>query len=217
MKRISKLMVAVFAIVMVTGAASVASAFSVKVQPCNGCTAPSPYQGIEGNVSANTDGSYTITDAGDLRSLLYQGWTVASTSVPLLRYRTFIAGSANAVVSNSVASFFTVQGTDTGFVAATEGDAITNAPVAGVIKSLKCTTTVAGGTATAAGGTSYVFALRVNQADTALTCTETALLTTCSDSTHSVTVAVGDQLDFGVTPNGTPTALVPKCAAEFDI
>lgn len=126
------------------------------------------------------------------------------------------AGSSNAVVSNSAANFFTANGISAPVASTLEGDVSTLAPTIAVIRNLKCTLTTVAGVVTVAGGTSYVIALRRNIASSALTCTITAAISTCVDTTHSVTTAIGDQLDYIDTPTGTPTALVVKCSVEID-
>lgn len=54
-------------------------------------------------------------------------------------------------------------------------------------------------------GTTRTYTLRVNGADTALTCTVSGTGTTASDTTHSVSVSAGDSVCLGVTETGGPT------------
>ena len=124
----------------------------------------------------------------------------------------YMAGSSNAVVSNASANFFPAMGTGTAVASTSEGDVSTLSPIATTAANLKCTLTTIAGVATVAGGTNYVLALRQNIASSALTCTITAAISTCTDTTHTVAIAIGDQLDFIDTPTGTPTALVVKCS-----
>lgn len=56
------------------------------------------------------------------------------------------------------------------------------------------------------GGATYTINLRKNATTTALTCTVADPNTTCSDTTHSVTVAAGDLMDIEVVPANIPTA-----------
>lgn len=128
-------------------------------------------------------------------------------------WRSWHAGSSNAVVSNSAANFIPFDGVAAP-QATNEGDVTTIAADAATIKNLKCVLTDATGTVTVAGGTNYVIALDKNLTASALTCTIATAASSCADTTHTVTVAVGDQLDYLVTPSGTPTALVVKCASE---
>lgn len=131
-------------------------------------------------------------------------------------YKSIHSGSTNAVVSNSVASYFPLDGSGTGDVAATIGDASTIWPVV-TVKNLHCATYTAGGVLTVAGGTAYTFAVAHNGSASAVTCAETAAISSCQDVTNSITTSALDQLEFIVTPTGTPTALVPKCSVEVDI
>jgi hypothetical protein len=126
-----------------------------------------------------------------------------------------VSGAEGAVNSTSVADYFPFNGVFTPAAAAAEGNELQTASIGGTVSNLNCWLTVAGGTKTVAGGTSYVIAFRDNQSDTTLTCTILAAASGCTDTTHSVTVAAGDQLDFGSTPSGTPTALEAHCSAVF--
>jgi len=57
-----------------------------------------------------------------------------------------------------------------------------------------------------AGTQSYVFTLRKNGADTALTCTVSESNTSCTDTTNSVNLVRGDVVTISTAPSGTPTA-----------
>lgn len=129
--------------------------------------------------------------------------------------RMFMAGSSSAVVSASTAGFIPAVGTGAQ-QATNEGDVTTTVPIACVAHNLRCDTTGVTGTTTVAGGTNYVFALDQNLVAGALTCTEGAAVKFCTDTTHYVPLAIGDQVDILVTPSGTPTALVVKCSFECD-
>jgi len=130
--------------------------------------------------------------------------------------RDLLMGGGTAVLSTSVANYTSTNGNMTPAAAAAEGNALQQIPFATKIKKLSCQFAVAGGTITACGGTNYVVAVRKNQADTALTCTCTASLTGCTDTTDTISFAANDVIDLGFTPNGTPTALIPKCTVEAD-
>lgn len=139
--------------------------------------------------------------------------------------RFLLGGTSNAVVSNAVANFISVQGSSTAAAAAAEGDVMTAAPLSGHVRNLFCVLTTAAGVPTVAGGTNYVLALRDGPggpggntpATTALTCTIGATAASCFDNTDDVYVKQGDVLDFIATPSGTPTALVVHCSAEMDL
>lgn len=57
-----------------------------------------------------------------------------------------------------------------------------------------------------AGVQSWVFTLRVNETDTALTCTISEAQTSCSDLTDSVNITAGQRVDISITASGTPVA-----------
>lgn len=129
--------------------------------------------------------------------------------------RSWAMGSANAVVSNSAANVFPFQGNGTAVATTSEGTVASAAPAIATIQNMECYLTSAAGTKTAAGGTNYVLAVRQNLATSAITCTIATAATNCQDTTHTITTAVGDQLDFIDTPSGTPTALIPHCSVEI--
>jgi hypothetical protein len=155
-----------------------------------------------------------------LNTWFYWGGTVfLPTPVSAGQDRDFFTGGTTAVFSQVAAEAFTpISGNSIAtLVAATEGDAMQVVNQVFTCKNLYCSTTNIAGTLTAAGGTSWTIVVDDNTTPTALTCVETAALTHCSDTTHSFTTAVGDLLDFGWTPAGTPTAIVPHCTMECDL
>ena len=144
---------------------------------------------------------------------------VVATGVITCPQHSWMGGSSNAVVSASTANFFPANGTGAPVVSTSEGDVAMLAPTVAVLSNLTCVSTTIAGVATVAGGTAYTIALRQNIASSTLTCAITAAISTCADtnSAHNVTTAIGDQLDFIVTPTGTPTAEVVKCSVEVTI
>lgn len=64
-------------------------------------------------------------------------------------------------------------------------------------------------------GKSYAFTFRANQVDTALTCTIADAATTCSDTTHSVSINAGDKVSISQTPSGTPTQATTSMLVDF--
>jgi hypothetical protein len=149
----------------------------------------------------------------------WTGTAFTATPVSAGQDRNFFTGSTSAVFSQVAAEAFTPVSGDSvaTLVAASEGGAMQAVNQVFTCKNLYCSTTNAAGTLTAAGGTSWTITVDDNTVATALTCVETAALTHCSDTTHSFTTAVGDLLDFGWTPAGTPTAIVPHCTMECDL
>jgi hypothetical protein len=150
---------------------------------------------------------------------VWNGSAFVSSNVAPGSDRNFFTGGTTAVFSQVAAEAFTpISGNSIAtLVAATEGDAMQEVNQVFTCKNLYCSTTNVAGTLTAAGGTSWTIVVDDNTTPTALTCIETASLTHCSDTTHTFTTAVGDLLDFGWTPAGTPTAIVPHCTMECDL
>lgn len=187
-----------------------ASAFSLSMAPPAG-TVPGPTvqcPALANNAGVN--GWYTITDQQCALSLINQGWAVNGSSF------FWLSGNANAVVSNTAANYFPAQGADTAVASTAEAGVAEIAHGPATLSKLYCNLTTAAGVVTVAGGTNYVVVLRKNEASTALTCTIGAAASSCSDTTDEVTTAQGDQLDFGITPSGTPTALVPHCVVKAE-
>lgn len=84
----------------------------------------------------------------------------------------------------------------------TETNMIQNFPEAGTVDLLIASTSGASG-----GGTSYDFSLRQNFASTTLTTNVANPAVGNQDTTHTVTVAVGDTFDLATNPNATPLAV----------
>ena len=172
----------------------------------NGCATYTPTTNpLNGALCVDTGGNQQVYT-----------WSTTTASFLPSGGASYAAGSTNAVVSNSVESYFPIFGSGTGDVAATIGDASVIMPGVVSIHNLSCATYTILGALTVAGGTSYTFALNKNGTDSALTCVETAALSSCTDTTHTVTTAALDQIEFSDTPSGSPTALVVKCTAQFD-
>ncbi len=126
-------------------------------------------------------------------------------------------GGSNATLSTSVASFFAVSGFSPAASSATVGNVQSISSGAYTAQNLRCVFMGSNGTVTVVGGTSYVVALQVNNSSSALTCTATAAQSSCSDSTHTVSISANDILNYTATPSGTPTALEAKCSMEAHI
>lgn len=132
--------------------------------------------------------------------------------------RSWLTGGESATNSTSVADSFPLSGNASpSTTSSAEGSAVLTANSVATLKNLHCVLMTAAGVVTVAGGTNYVIAVNQNLAASALTCTIAAAASSCSDNTHTVTTAIGDQLDFTATPSGTPTALEAKCSVEMDM
>jgi hypothetical protein len=125
-------------------------------------------------------------------------------------------GGSNATLSNSAATFFTINGLSPAASSGTIGNVQETAGAVYSISNLNCTLMTSGGTITVAGGTNYVLAVQKNNSSQTLTCTIAAAASSCSDVTHSFTTAANDILNYVGTPSGTPTALEAKCSVQVN-
>lgn len=118
---------------------------------------------------------------------------VSATFAPTTADQFILPSMARQITTGTL--YFVPFGDHTGD--ATENSLVT--PIAGAIKSLHawCATNVA-------GGASRVFTARVNDSDTALTCTMGAGASTCSDTSNTVAVAAEDRLATKEVSSGTP-------------
>jgi len=76
-------------------------------------------------------------------------------------------------------------------------------PVAGTFKNLYVYIDAAMGV-----GNSFTITLRKNGSNQTLTCTISSGSNSCSDIAHTVSVAVGDKMNYNVTVSGTPSAVI---------
>jgi hypothetical protein len=83
-----------------------------------------------------------------------------------------------------------------------EAGAQVGSPVAGTISNLSIRATSDAGNS----GDSYVMNVRKNGANTGITCTITDTSSTCSDTLHTVSVAVGDLLSLQAVAVGGPAS-----------
>ena len=65
------------------------------------------------------------------------------------------------------------------------------------------------------GGTSIVYTVRKNDADTAVTCTMTSAQSTCSDTANSVAFSAGDLISIGSAKTGATTPQVTRWTAQY--
>jgi hypothetical protein len=67
-----------------------------------------------------------------------------------------------------------------------------------------------------ASGQTVVLTLRIANASTALTCTITGPATTCNDTTHAVTIAVGNSYEMQAVLSATTGSVAVAAGVEFD-
>jgi hypothetical protein len=130
---------------------------------------------------------------------------------------TILAGGGDAVLNTTVNNFIPMVGVHVPVISTSEGTVAVPMAMVGHLHDLYCQTVTIAGVLTAAGGTSVKMVVDQNEVNTTLTCTETASLTHCSDTTHDVLIAVGDQISVEDIPTGTPTATVVQCTVELDL
>ena len=123
--------------------------------------------------------------------------------------------------SSAIASFsanatqyapFTGGGATSGAGAETAAESY--APVTIAISQMYATINATQGFGAAGGA---VVTLRDNGASTALTCTMTVGVATCSDTSHTVTVNAGDLLDWEVAASGTVSNATPQLAINYQV
>ena len=121
-------------------------------------------------------------------------------------------GNGQNTISNSATTYVYTHTHDRTGNTATESSTYRMISVAGTISNMNINVSAAPGNAK-----SFLVTLRLNAADTALTCTVTgAATTTCADTTHSVSVVPGDLVDLTVVPSGTPSAGTFTGTMRFD-
>lgn len=87
-----------------------------------------------------------------------------------------------------------------GLWSATEGDRVSVVPISTTAQNMYVS--ISG---TPGGTASYAIALMVNGSPSALTCTITSAITSCSDTSHTVSLSAGDLVSIRSTPTNTPT------------
>lgn len=85
-------------------------------------------------------------------------------------------------------------------------------PATATISNLQVTLSASLGT-----GTTLQVTLRDGGSGTALTCTTASAGTTCSDTTHSLNIALGDLVDFQIVATGTVTAATPVITISYAV
>lgn len=143
----------------------------------------------------------------------YQTPTPVPTATPqTLASRSFVVtGTAHTVTTTvyfPISGWANVQGN------ATEGNVQDRANAAFTMSDLSCSLSAGPGGA----GKSYTLTVRKAAVNTTITCQIATNATTCSDHSHTNTVAAGDLLSLGSVTAGTPTAsLVLICSLSLSI
>lgn len=114
-------------------------------------------------------------------------------------------GNGNGNLSTSSDNYFWI-----GEQCVTEAACEVSAPVGGTLSDFNVITSNDPG-----GSASYTFTLRVAGSSAALTCTVTGSATSCSDTTHSVSVTAQQTLDIESVPSGSPTTVGVSISFKF--
>lgn len=123
--------------------------------------------------------------------------------------KSILSSRVTTAPSTSVVNYIQLTGNRTG--SATESAIQEVISSAGVITNFLVKLDSAPGAAK-----QYVFTLRVNGVDSALTCTISgAASTTGTDTSHSVNVSAGDLVSISCTPSGTPTSSLLSLSLQF--
>ena len=208
--KLRSIFVALAALVLISFGAAHAATFSVNMKPPAFAGNVTTVQGLgtTSNYTANADGSFTITDGQTYQSLLDRGWRVLQVSSR--------NGGSSAVVSAVSPVFIPFDGLGAGQLTL-EGDVTSVMPLVATLSNLKCVSVNTTATPTGPGtGSTYIISVDQNGVAGALTCTISGTGTSCTDTTHTMTAAVGDQFDYLVTPLATPApvATVIKCSVQ---
>ena len=114
----------------------------------------------------------------------------------------FSHGNGTSLATDGTVQYLALNG-DLGPVTVVS-DAEMVVPVSGVLKILY--SRVSANPNNGGGTQSYTFTVRLNGADTAITCAASETTPTCSDVTNEVSVVAGDLINLEVVSSGTPTA-----------
>jgi len=144
-----------------------------------------------GNVSAASAGTDYLTPSGN-------GASLTNTS------RQMLGGNTTGnLPSNATQYFLQTQ-------SATENLIYWTAPRSGTFRNLYINVTNSPG-----AGQSYVFTLRVNGADTSVTCTISDSATSCNDTTHTAAITAGQTYSIKSVSSATATGTDPAWGVEF--
>jgi hypothetical protein len=149
-------------------------------------------QGLQGNVGAQGP-------QGNIGATGPQG--VVGTQGPLgPSFVPFFGSTAGRNISSTTATRYAGIGDDD----ATETVVQLPLPVSGTLRNLRVRASVAPG---AAGGSvqQWTFTVRINGANTALSCVVAETATACSDLANSLLITEGQLISMQIVPSGNPT------------
>jgi len=135
-------------------------------------------------------------------------------SGPVYATESIIFSGSSDLFSTSTTEYHGLQGPAPTAGNNTSGRNDGLASSAGTIKNLRVRVNTAPGLA--ASGKSWTFTVRLNEADSIVTCTISETATSCSDTTNTVAIAAGDRLDMSVNPAATPTTTDGGWSVTFD-
>lgn len=147
-------------------------------------------------IAAGDDVGLAISPSGSPTNSIFSASFVFAPTAPNDTV-IFAQNSGGTFSNSSTTAIYPLSGAAPG---TTGGTRIDSLPDGGTIDKLYVSSTAPG------TGTSYDYSLAKNGVVTALTWHDADTATDGSDTTHSVTVAAGDDVTFWAAPTGTPTA-----------
>lgn len=148
---------------------------------------------------------YLKTDTIDIKAHAVSGYGQVSADTAVVNRYGFLTFTSGF---DSVAPGTVYLGTSA--ADATESNAQLTLTSAGTISNLVVSAVLAPGTSE-----TFVYTLRKNGADTALTCTVSGDSISATDSAHSVSVGVGDKIDVKLTVSGSAAPTAHDAAVRF--
>lgn len=158
-----------------------------------------------GEFKFNSSFNQTVTQGATATSLVAKGNVSTGTGATL-------ADTIDQSFQATTLSNLPTTGTQYFGIGQSAFEVLVNTPVAkgGTLRGLYVTLGAAPG-----GTASYAFTLRVNGADTGVTCTVTGAATTCNDTTHTAAITAGQTWDIKAIATGTPAAQTALAAVGF--
>lgn len=147
--------------------------------------------GVAGNATAN------VADIQGATANTFLGVNAAGTGLAFQSTRQMMPFSSGTVVITQASTFFVAGG----FANATETNVQALCPFGGTFKNMNVLS------AAPAAGQTLAVTLRVNNADTAMTCTVTGAGTTCTDTTHTATCTTGQTWSIKFVTSATTGSL----------
>lgn len=148
---------------------------------------------------------YLKIDTVDIKAHAVTSYGQVSADTAVVNRYGFLAFTSD---SGDVAAGTVYLGVDAAH--SSEGDAELTLSSAGTISNLSARSAI-----TPSGSETFVYTLRKNGTDTALTCTVTGDSVSATDSAHSVSVSIGDTVDIKLVVSGSATQTIHDAVVRF--